>query len=81
MTKLFENINDKNILKLKKILKSSTAIYRKNVNVLSNVNMTDFIALIDTGSVQLIYNDYDGNNTVFWKVCKINDIVKNFFIN
>ena len=64
MTKLFENINDKNILKLKKILKSSTAIYRKNVNVLSNVNMTDFIALIDTGSVQLIYNDYDGNNTV-----------------
>ena len=26
--------------------------------------MTDFIALIDTGSVQLIYNDYDGNNTV-----------------
>ena len=64
MTKLFENINDKNILKLKRILKSSTAIYRKNVNVLSNVNMTDFIALIDTGSVQLIYNDYDGNNTV-----------------
>ena len=26
--------------------------------------MNDFIALIDTGSVQLIYNDYDGNNTV-----------------
>ena len=64
MTKLFENINEKNILKLKRILKSSTAIYRKNVNVLSNVNMNDFIALIDTGSVQLIYNDYDGNNTV-----------------
>jgi len=64
MTKLFENINDKNILKLKKILKSYTAIYRKNVNVLSNVNMTDFIALIDTGSVQLIYNDYDGNSNI-----------------
>ena len=64
MTKLFENISEKNILKLKRILKSSTAIYRKNVNVLSNVNMNDFIALIDTGSVQLIYNDYDGNNTV-----------------
>ena len=64
MTKLFENISEKNILKLKRILKSSTAIYRKNVNVLSNVNMNEFIALIDTGSVQLIYNDYDGNNTV-----------------
>ena len=64
MTKLFENISDKNILKLKKILKSSTLIYRKGVNVLSNVNLQDFIAIIDTGSVQLIYNDYNGNSTV-----------------
>jgi len=64
MTKLFENISEKNILKLKKILKSSTLFYRKGVNVLSNVNLQDFIAIIDTGSVQLIYNDYNGNSTV-----------------
>lgn len=64
MTKLFENISEKNILKLKRILKSSTSIYRKNVNVLSNVNMKDFIALIDSGSVKLLYNDYDGNSTI-----------------
>ena len=64
MTKLFENISDKNILKLKKILKSSTLFYRKGVNVLSNVNLQDFIAIIDTGSVQLVYNDYNGNSTV-----------------
>ncbi len=64
MTKLFENISEKNILKLKKILKSSTLFYRKGVNVLSNVNLQDFIAIIDTGSVQLIYNDYNGNSAV-----------------
>ena len=64
MTNLFANINDKNIEKLKRILKANTIIYRKNVNVLSNVNREDFIAIIDSGSVQLIYNDYDGNKIV-----------------
>lgn len=64
MTNLFENINDKNIEKLKRILKANTVNYKKNVNVLSNVNRDDFIAIIDTGSVQLVFNDYDGNKTI-----------------
>lgn len=64
MTNLFENINDKNIEKLKRILKANTINYRKNINILSNVNHDNFIALIDTGSVQLIFNDYDGNKTI-----------------
>lgn len=64
MTNLFENINDKNILKLKRILNASTIKYKRNVNILSNVNKEDFIAIVDNGSVQLIYNDYDGNSTI-----------------
>ena len=64
MTNLFENINDRNIEKLKRILKANTVNYKKNVNVLSNVNNEDFIAIIDTGCVQLIFNDYDGNKTI-----------------
>ena len=64
MTKLFENINDKNIEKLKRFLKASTIKYQKNVNILSNVNQDNFIAIIDTGSVQLEYNDYDGNKII-----------------
>ena len=64
MTNLFENINDKNIEKLKRILKANTINYRKNVNVLSNVNQDNFIALIDSGSVQLTFSDYDGNKTI-----------------
>ena len=64
MTNIFENINPKNIEKLKRILRSSTIKYSKNVNILSNVNIDDFIAIIDTGSLQLIYNDYNGNKII-----------------
>lgn len=64
MTNLFQNINDKNIEKLKRILKANTITYQKNVNILSNVNPEDFIAIIDTGSVQLISTDYDGNERI-----------------
>lgn len=64
MTNLFENINDKNIEKLKRILRANTIKYRKNVNILSNVNRDDFIAIIDSGSVQLEYSDYEGNKII-----------------
>lgn len=64
MNNLFQNISDKNIEKLKHILKANTTTYRKNVNILSNTTRHNFIALIDIGSVQLIFNDYDGNKTI-----------------
>ena len=64
MTNIFENINQKNIEKLKRILRSSTIKYSKNVNILSNVNLDDFIAIVDNGSLELIYNDYNGNKII-----------------
>lgn len=64
MTDLFENISEKNIIKLKKILNANTIKFGKNVNILSNINRDDFIAIIDSGDVQLIYNDYNGNKTI-----------------
>lgn len=64
MVNLFDNISEKEMLKLKKILKSSSQIFKKNVNVLSNVNRDDFIALIEYGSIELIYTDYEGSKTV-----------------
>lgn len=64
MVNLFQNISDKKIEKLKRILKANTVRYQKNVNILSNVNPEDFIAIIDSGSVQLISTDYDGNERV-----------------
>ena len=70
MTNLFENINDKNIEKLKKTLKANTIRYQKNVNILSNINPEEFIAIIDSGSVQLINTDYDGNETIIEDIGK-----------
>lgn len=64
MTDLFENISEKNIAKLKRILNANTIKFAKNVNILSNINRDDFIAIIDNGDVQLIYNDYNGNKTI-----------------
>ena len=64
MTNLFDNLNDKDILKLKRILNASTIKYKKNVNILSNVNKDNFIAILDSGSVTLEFNDYDGNKTI-----------------
>lgn len=64
MTNLFKNISEKHIDKLLHILKANTISYRKNVDILSNNNMDDFFAIVEEGSIQLIYNDYDGNKTI-----------------
>ncbi len=70
MTNLFQNISDKNLLKLKKILKTHSMKYPKNINIFSNVNQEDFIALIDEGSIQFIYTDYEGNKTIIEELTK-----------
>lgn len=64
MNDLFENISEKNIIKLKRILNANTIKFGKNVNILSNINRDDFIAIIDSGEIQLVYNDYNGNKTI-----------------
>ena len=64
MTNIFENIQQKNILKLKQFLKSNTIKYPKNVNILSNVNQENFISIIEKGHLQLIQIDYNGNQTI-----------------
>ena len=64
MVNLFENINEQNIRKIKRFLMASTMKYPKGVNILSNVNQDDFIAIIDKGSVQFIATDYDGNKSI-----------------
>ncbi|MBR2828493.1 MAG: Crp/Fnr family transcriptional regulator [Bacilli bacterium] len=64
MTNIFENIQQKNILKLKQFLRSNTIKYPKNVNILSNVNQENFISIIEKGHLQLIQIDYNGNQTI-----------------
>ena len=64
MTNLFANLSTKEIKNLKQVLKANTITYRKNVNILSNVNRDDYIAIIDSGSLQLVFTDYNGNKTI-----------------
>ena len=64
MTNLFQGLSDKELDKLKRILKSNTITYPKNINILSNMNRDDFIAIIESGSISFIFNDYDGNKTI-----------------
>ena len=64
MTNLFENIPEKNREKLLKTLKASTSHYGKNIDILSNNNLDDFIAFINHGNIQIVLNDYDGNKNI-----------------
>ncbi len=64
MTTLFENISDKNKEKLLKDLRAVTITYPKGINILSNLNRDDFIGIIEDGSLELEYNDYQGNKTI-----------------
>ena len=68
MTNLFENINTKNIDRLKKSLKATSLTYPKGVNILSNVNRDDFIAIVEAGNVQLFYHDYEGNKILLEEI-------------
>ena len=68
MTNLFENINTKNIDRLKKSLKATSLTYPKGVNILSNVNRDDFIAIVESGNVQLFYHDYEGNKILLEEI-------------
>jgi len=64
MTNLFENINEKDIDKLKRFLRANTSTYPKNINVLSNIYKSDFIAIIEEGTVDIEFCDYEGNKTI-----------------
>jgi len=64
MQNLFENISSRNKEKLLKLLKAQTVVYHKGVNILSNVNRGNFIGIVDSGSLQIVFNDYNGNSII-----------------
>lgn len=64
MVNLFDNISNKNKDKLLKIVEASTVKYGKGINIISNPNAKNYIALIEYGCVQIILTDYNGNNVI-----------------
>jgi CRP-like cAMP-binding protein len=61
---LFENISLKNKEKLFKIFRASTVKFTKGLNIIDYMDRTNSIGIIDTGSIDIIQTDYDGNETL-----------------
>lgn len=76
MQNLFENISEKNKEKLLKLLRAQTVPYGRDVNILSNVNRGNFIGIVDTGTLQIVFNDYNGNSIILEELQQ-NDIFGN----
>lgn len=76
MQNLFENISEKNKEKLLKLLRAQTVPYGRDVNILSNVNHGNFIGIVDTGTLQIVFNDYNGNSIILEELQQ-NDIFGN----
>ena len=64
MKNLFENISLKNKEKLFKIFRASTVKFTKGINIIDYMDRTNSIGIIDSGSIDIIQTDYDGNETL-----------------
>jgi CRP-like cAMP-binding protein len=61
---LFENISLKNKEKLFKIFRASTVKFTKGLNIIDYMDRTNSIGIIDSGSIDIVQTDYDGNETL-----------------
>ena len=73
MKNLFENITLKNKEKLFKIFRASTVKFTKGLNIIDYMDRTNSIGILDSGSIDIIQTDYDGNETLIDKLVT-NDI-------
>ncbi len=64
MSNLFDNISEKNKLKILRFLEASTLYFPKNVSIMSSVKWDNAIGFIEKGYVQIIRLDYNGNKTI-----------------
>lgn len=64
MVNLFDNISDKNKEKLLRLLEASIFTFKKDMTILSTLKGENIIGVIETGYIQIIRNDYNGNRTI-----------------
>lgn len=64
MTNLFLNITDKNKEKILKLLETHTLSFSKGIDVLPTIIGQNNICLIESGSVEIIKEDYDGTRNI-----------------
>lgn len=64
MEELFYNINEDSKIKLLQQFESYTREYKKDEIILSSVKNDNIICLVLKGHIQVIKNDFNGNNTI-----------------
>ncbi len=64
MKYLFDNIKPINKEKILKLVEAQTIQYNKDIDILSGPKRKNYIALIESGSVQIVVNDYSGNSMI-----------------
>lgn len=64
MTYPFDNINNKNKLKLLKLLETHSFSFPKNKTILSMFKNDNIICIITKGSIEITSTDYNGNTVV-----------------
>ena len=64
MTNIFNGITKKDKNKLLKELESEKLFFEKNSSLLSKINLTNLIGIVESGSAQIIRTDYNGNKMI-----------------
>ena len=64
MAFLFDKItmNDKDLLL--KLLEATTFTFKKHTNILTSLKKDNIVGVVESGRVQIIRNDYDGNRVI-----------------
>ena len=64
MVQIFDNISEKNKLKLLRILEAHTLNFQKEMSISSFVKSDNTIGIITKGYVEIIRTDHNGNRTI-----------------
>lgn len=64
MADIFYNISEKNKEKLLRFFEANSILLKKNVNLTSSINRDNLIGFIQSGYMQVIRTDYNGNRTI-----------------
>ena len=67
MDDLFKNISLKNRSKILQSLEANTTFYKKNTTIFDNVNKENLICIVLDGYIQIVKNDYNGNEIIIEK--------------
>ena len=70
---IYNDLTDFDKDKLLTLLKAKTLNYHKSSTVLNNFTNTDIVGIINSGSVNIISIDYNGNKTII-ETLKENDL-------